>query len=587
MSSEEIQAILQNEDFFDNSDFELSDDDDVADKIYQPPHEDASEDEIENDTTGDVEESYESDNNNNNQSHRDIQSRTFWKIDDFQVESSSTFKATQENVIGVQRSMDYFEKYITHDIISIMTTCTNQKVLLTGKNLRLTECELRKFIGMNLLMSIIKFPWIKLYWDRNYGYAAISSVMTRDRFFSIRNNLKVVDDNLIPQNERLKDKLWKVRPLLDSVRKRCLELPRSQNASVDEQMIPFTGSTELKQYVPNKPTPVGLKNWVVASTNGLVLDFEVSQGKNHLLSILTRLDNESQIGFGEAVVLRLCQTLHPGTCLYFDRFFTTLNLLDRLSSLQMYGTGTIQKNRIPKPCSSKIDEKSFQKKPRGNSISVVRQDSSKPPLAITAWLDNKVIYMASNHEGIPDEDECKRWSKKDKKYVTVSRPLIVKNYNNNMGGIDVCDQMISYYRMGSKTKKWTVRTLMHFIDLSCANSWREYIIDCKKNERPPKDTKKYLEFKLDIAENLLNSINQISSSEDEENSVTRSRVTPLPNPAKRKKAADHLPIIFPSSEPYHRCRLPHCSKFSRTYYEKCEVYLCLNTSRNCFSKFHK
>ena len=87
-----------------------------------------------------------------------------------------------------------------------------------------------------------------------------------------------------------------------------------------------------------------------------------------------------------------------------------------------------------------------------------------PNVAVTAWLDNKIIFLASNHEGIQEEDLCQRWSKKDCKYINVQRPEVVRNYNENMGGIDVCDQMIAYYHMATKTNKWTVRKIFHFID---------------------------------------------------------------------------------------------------------------------------
>ena len=328
---------------------------------------------------------------------------------------------------------------------------------------------------------------------------------------------------------------------------------------------------------------------MLAAPNGLVLDFEVSQGKENLVSRPLQSDQTKDVGLGEAVVLRLCQTLNAGTDVYFDRYFTTIKLLDKLSERVQHGTGTIQRNRIPKACLQKLDSNNIQKKLRGSSVTVSRSGNSASPLAISAWFDNKVVYLASNHEGIQPEVECNRWSKKDKRYLQIKQPSVVRNYNKNMGGIDLIDQIISYYRMGSRTKKWTVRTIMHFIDLAAANSWREYMMDCESEGRLMKNTRKYLEFKLDIAESLLSHEYNDSSSEEEGDSskLPRSQVLALPHPSKRKKGATHLPHLIPTSEPYHRCRLPGCSKLSRTYYESCRVFLCFNSSRNCFSQFHK
>ncbi|KAJ8891042.1 hypothetical protein PR048_010551 [Dryococelus australis] len=48
--------------------------------------------------------------------------------------------------------------------------------------------------------------------------------------------------------------------------------------SVDEMMIPFKGTSSLKQYLRNKPHPWGDKLWVLATASGYVLNFDIYQG---------------------------------------------------------------------------------------------------------------------------------------------------------------------------------------------------------------------------------------------------------------------------------------------------------------------
>jgi hypothetical protein len=66
--------------------------------------------------------------------------------------------------------------------------------------------------------------------------------------------------------------------------------------------------------------------------------------------------------------------------------------------------------------------------------------------------------------------------KKIKKYDTVEQPEVIKLYNKSMGGMDKIDQLIAYYRIFLKSKKWTLRMVFHAIDMAICNSWLGFII---------------------------------------------------------------------------------------------------------------
>ncbi|KAI9999639.1 hypothetical protein NQD34_018317 [Periophthalmus magnuspinnatus] len=120
----------------------------------------------------------------------------------------------------------------------------------------------------------------------------------------------------------------------------------------------------MRQYVPVKTYPTGLEVLVLATPNGLLLDFVLYQGK-------TTFRDTGGKGIGEQAVLHLAESIPQGTHLFFDRFYTSINLLDTLMRKGMTGTGTLRNNRVPKECKI-IGDKFFKKKERGTSEMVVR-----------------------------------------------------------------------------------------------------------------------------------------------------------------------------------------------------------------------
>jgi hypothetical protein len=61
-------------------------------------------------------------------------------------------------------------------------------------------------------------------------------------------------------------------------------------------------------------------------------------------------------------------------------------------------------------------------------------------------LDSKPIHIASNFIGSGKLQSTERWDKKEKKFVDVQLPEVISLYNKSMGGVDLFDQYISYYR---------------------------------------------------------------------------------------------------------------------------------------------
>ncbi|GFR24733.1 piggyBac transposable element-derived protein 3 [Trichonephila clavata] len=71
-----------------------------------------------------------------------------------------------------------------------------------------------------------------------------------------------------------------------------------------------------------------------------------------------------------------------------------------------------------------------------------------------------------------------------------------------MGRVDMMDRLISYYRISTRTKKWTMRVFAHFLNMTTSNAWIMYIRHCKQCKVPLRNRLHLTDFKLVIAESL-------------------------------------------------------------------------------------
>ena len=231
------------------------------------------------------------------------------------------------------------------------------------------------------------------------------------------------------------DRLYKVCPLLDSVATKCRELEQEEHQSLDETIIPTKSRTSLKQYLPKKPHKWGIKSWTRAGVSGIVYDFDIYQGKTQTMD--GKIDN---------VVERLTSKISSGKHykLYMDNYFVTLSNVMALRSRQIWVTGTVRCNRLKGAGDLLMGKKEMERLGRGSSDSVVDANSA---LCVVRWYDNGIVTLLSTCHDAESHEEVKRWSLSEKKHIDIPIPGMVKEYNANMGGVDLRDMLTALYRI--------------------------------------------------------------------------------------------------------------------------------------------
>ena len=212
----------------------------------------------------------------------------------------------------------------------------------------ITVKELKAFFGFSILMGVNHLPSLDDYWsrDQRLRYAPIADRIPRWCFREISRYLHFMDnDHLAPRGDSAHDQLGKVRPLITHLSDKFATLyERSKEVAVDEAMIKFQGRSNLKKYMPKKPTKCGIKVWVLGdSTNGYFSQFDVHTGRG-----------EGRVeGLGAHVKMLTENLKNKNYHVLFDNYFTSYQLLEDLEKDSIYGCGTARKDRKEFPAALK------------------------------------------------------------------------------------------------------------------------------------------------------------------------------------------------------------------------------------------
>ena len=353
---------------------------------------------------------------------------------------------------------DIFEQFFTDEMIEHIVEQTNLYAVRDKncKNFNVDGDEIRKFLGLLLISGYHNVPSENDYWStsEDLEIPIFHKTMSRDTFRTLKRYMHIADNSNLAES-----KVAKVFPLLEMLRERCQVTGTfHEYLSIDESMIPYHGHHSAKQFIRNKPVRFGYKMWMLCSADGYPYNFELYCGK----------DDKRALPLGTHVVMNMLRPVknRDEHVVFFDNFFTSYDLLSELARQNTRACGTVRENRTKK-CPL-ISKKEMEKKDRGTFD--YRSDGS---ILCTRWHDNNIVTVASNYYGVTPLQKCERNVKKVGK-TPVSQPYLISMYNKGMGGVDVCDRMLSSYRPRLRSKKWWWNIFSHMLNLSVVAAYRFY-----------------------------------------------------------------------------------------------------------------
>ncbi|KAF0750273.1 piggyBac transposable element-derived protein 4-like [Aphis craccivora] len=286
--------------------------------------------------------------------------------------------------------------------------------------------EIKKMLAIVMYTGLVTYPKLSDYWCRKllYKNSYIPLLMPRNRFqlllrfFHLANNDDILDY----------DRLGKIRPLVDMLMKTYSDakIP-GENVVIDESMIPFRGRLIFRQYLPNKSSKYGIKLYKLCDSIGYTYKIIVYSGKDSNLSLQTNF-----LAAGKVVMELMDGYLNEGRTLIIDNFYTSLKLAHTLLQNNTHMVGTLRKNarELPKDVmNAKI--KKGEIKGKVNSKGVVAREK--------------------NRKGEP-----------------IKKPESIIFYNKHKQGIDVSDQMTSYFSPLRKTIRWYHKVAFHLEEIIMA-----------------------------------------------------------------------------------------------------------------------
>ena len=229
-------------------------------------------------------------------------------------------------------------------------------------------------------------------------------------------------------------------------------------------------------------------------------------------------------GMTHAVVMKLVDPIKSrGHHVYMDNFYTSPRLFSDLRDGGFGACGTLRLNRRGLPAAIKENVRKGEKK-------AFQLDTSM--LAIK-WMDKRAVTALTTIHKDTEVTVERRSRHAAGGREMVQKPQAIMEYNKYMGGVDLADQLLSYYGFGHRTVKWWRRAFFFLLDTAVVNSYILYTV--KNPEKQRRLT--HEQFRVALATDLLHAAGVDAGAESSHHGRRRQSLQPA-----ARLTEQHFPI---------------------------------------------
>lgn len=463
------------------------------------------------------------------------------------------FKSTANlNVaLNINSHMEFVNHFITNEILEFI-----YKMSIKSLKRHYPKKYHSRTFGLNDLMAfivciqycgIVRIPNIKLIWDKKAKFfynSEIAEIISYKTFTNINSCLSCISKR--DYSGKKISNTPKIINLFNALMKKTYS--PGENLCIDEGIIPFKGRSSFKVFNPAKPTKWGLKIYMLAeSKTGFLLNMRICSISSTLTDITLEMMNNYK---------------NLGHKLYMDNFYNSFKLCSRFKEIGVQVCGTLRERRggpknlkdLKRKCTN--SHILLQK----HGVNVLVWNDKKPVALISSFHNDEMVQKINkprNKTNNSKYDFYDSSSCENSLINTQSKtiPKMIKDYNDNMGGVDLFDQLLQYYSPRRKSKRWTNKFTIFILNSLLTNAYTLF-----KNYGS--NTLSHLDFLRLV----------MSEFSD--------RVKPKRNQQLNNM---HLIVELKSRRDCYFCKKNGIRKATKFICETCRIPLCPG---GCFKKFH-
>ncbi|XP_067304352.1 pogo transposable element with ZNF domain isoform X2 [Pseudorasbora parva] len=331
--------------------------------------------------------------------------------------------------------------------------------------------EIKGFFGLSILMGLQGQVEPELYWSWDHHHGRYGSricelfyrTMSVKRFKQISTHIRM-SSMLVENDNQSADKLSFFQPMLSILQTSMRDAYRPNKClTVDQAFLP----SHEKGIAQEKSRNSQPRIWLLCDSKS---------GYCHKLLVLTRQDKNKDLG--KSVVPQLIEGLEgKHHHIFLSSSLVSVPLMRELYDIGIYCSSSV----LPQ---SPILPKEFWDEPPLNNPGDFRQYELAPLLA-TRWKDNKqLVCLSTNADAGQPDVVWRRSPTKIGELCAIERPQAFKLLQDNMRGVDICNQLLTCNQLGGLVLDTNWRRLFWFlVNLSIINSF--IVLRETRKDNPP------------------------------------------------------------------------------------------------------